>query len=125
MAEFLQDISKDGEIVLENGRVKLAKYVSEKEKNGLGLKMNFPKNIDKDKKEEETLPGLENEISREIEQLNLQVSTIWNTYTQLSLIKDTSWIAWKNKKHPIVNPKYWRNVRKHYSRNLENKKQPF
>ena len=76
LAEFLQDISKDGEIVLENGRVKLAKYVSEKEKNGLGLKMNFPKNIDKDKKEEETLPGLENEISREIEQLNLQVSTI-------------------------------------------------
>ena len=74
MAEFLQDISKDGEIVLENGRVKLANYVFEKEKNGLGLKMNFPKNIDKDKKEEETLPGLENEISREIEQLNLQVS---------------------------------------------------
>ena len=57
LAEFLQDISKDGEIVLENGRVKLAKYVSEKEKNGLGLRMNFPKTINKDKKETKERDG--------------------------------------------------------------------
>ena len=73
LTEFFEYLSREGDIILENGRVivKLANNVSNTEKEY--FTRTYPENIDKDKKEREISPSLKNEISREIDQLNLQV----------------------------------------------------